>query len=843
MKTNRVHRAFKGSLLVLFTLLILLLSSPIAADSAGQLLPLPGDIAALVLQADAVVIGQVHTINSRYVSNQYDDLLIVSDVMMSIDDVLKEAPGLNQSLTMTDMVGGVVQGIGMRSSAAPAFKLGSFAVMFLVESDQSYVLLGDTLGYFEIDQNGLVPRLGIPLEQFVVQINSFLAGTRLNLPVVTHSETSGTAGLAPVNAYLNSPASVLTGQKWPGISPIVTFHINNAGFQDADGQPVAAENLAIEAAALNTWNQAGRANFSFAFGGPFSTTTVGRDGKNMLIVRHAGLTIHRAITYWWYRVETNETIECDILFNDRPNVFSIGESAIDIQSTAATLFGFCLGLDISVIPAHTMHNVPEAGELHKRTLHLDDIGGIVSLYGRDEIEIDSDPPYLPQSNGHFAETVAIGDFAIGGRGNPDLVVGAPTQGAAGALLSGLVFVYSNTADSFSTPQVLSQEPASTNSPWDRFGHAIATGDFNGDGYDDLAVSAPGDGEFGSGFNAGSVFIFAGTTTGFADPFVVIPRLGSDAGDEFGYALAVGDFNNDDIDDLVVGSPGAEIDGNRSGQVHVFLGPLGELGGIVLAIDQEPLAHNDPGDRYGQALVVGDFNGDGEDDLVVGAPGKDYSSSQEEAGIIYLYYGPGSPIGSGPTFYRFQGNWGQPEAGDHFGTVLAAGDFNNDGYDELAVGAPDEGYATGNNAGAVSIFVGSSGVITGPITFGQGGYGNASDDHFGSAFAVADFNGDGYQDLAIGAPGKDLSGMVDTGAVYIRQFADDYGSFDGYLLQIRQADADAQAGDLFGASLVAAHFSAFTDLPNLVIGTPGEDAGASALNAGSLHYWRKSVVAP
>jgi hypothetical protein len=107
-----------------------------------------------------------------------------------------------------------------------------------------------------------------------------------------------------------------------------------------------------------------------------------------------------------------------------------------------------------------------------------------------------------------------------------------------------------------------------------------------------------------------------------------------------------------------------------------------------------------GDRFGSALVAGDFNGIGKDDLAVGMPGEDFGGATDTGIVVVLF---GSSQGLLPASWERLGQkrvGGIDESGDQFGLALAAGDFNGDGKDDLAIGTPLEDITGASNAGAV-----------------------------------------------------------------------------------------------------------------------------------------------
>ena len=176
--------------------------------------------------------------------------------------------------------------------------------------------------------------------------------------------------------------------------------------------------------------------------------------------------------------------------------------------------------------------------------------------------------------------------------------------------------------------------------------------------------------------------------------------------------------------------------------------------------------------------------------------------------------------------------GTPEAFDHFGAALAAGDFNGDGHDEVAVGAPGEDLegVPAESAGAVivlDVWEGNDTLWTqadlapeNPEPF----------DRFGESLATGDWNGDLRDDLAIGAPGETLGGLADAGVVHVLLSGPNGLAAAGRQLWLQTIDP-SEEGDEFGATLAAGRLSRHSGY-DLAIGVPGEDLGAASDTGGA-----------
>jgi hypothetical protein len=274
---------------------------------------------------------------------------------------------------------------------------------------------------------------------------------------------------------------------------------------------------------------------------------------------------------------------------------------------------------------------------------------------------------------------------------------------------------------------------------DQWGAALASADLNKDGYADLVVGNPSE-HVGKQRYRGSVTIAWGSRSGLSGGTDLPPASGAKGSDSsFGRDVATGDFTGD-------GSPDLAVIGGE--EAWLYRGPFTKSGskGTVSKIDKEGAGW------YSHGLAAGKVNGDGRTDLVV--LGTQFSGTEPRHRAWYLK-GTSTGLASG--------------ASKTFGTEVfsaAIGDFDKNGYGDIAFGLPDQS----GGKGAVTVWRGTSAGPSGSATFTQATSGVSGSpeayDDFGYALSAADTDGNGYADLAVGVPHEDTGGYSDQGGVHL-----------------------------------------------------------------------------
>ncbi|MFF7967387.1 FG-GAP repeat domain-containing protein [Streptomyces sp. NPDC007903] len=420
-------------------------------------------------------------------------------------------------------------------------------------------------------------------------------------------------------------------------------------------------------------------------------------------------------------------------------------------------------------------------------------------------------------------TVAKADF--NGDGIGDLATSAADAYVAGRKGAGQVVVLYGTKTGVSGARhtTLSQDTPGVPGGaeiGDNFGSSLAYGDFNGDGYDDLAVGVPHE-KLGSDTNAGAVALLWGSKSGLTGKSAELLDPAQSSHDYWGRVMAAGDFDGDGRTDLVVGA--------STSALYLYKGGFSSTGTTPSRTTlNPPIQSGDDTYPFGPLnLTAGDVNGDGRTDLVV-----DGYETKTRYGWNTNYWLPGTANGLSTAAAKKLKS----------GIITGIGDINGDGYGDIVSGAMwdagklEDGTAVpdASTGGRVNITYGS---VSGPnrtaaINQDTGNVpgGSEKGDGFGGELDLGDINGDGYQDLVIASIFEDLGKVSEAGMVTVL-----YGSASGVNTTTRaQSFAQSSAG-VPGGDEKADHFGIDVKLDDvtgdgradLLVGAD-EDGGDGAL---------------
>ncbi len=396
-----------------------------------------------------------------------------------------------------------------------------------------------------------------------------------------------------------------------------------------------------------------------------------------------------------------------------------------------------------------------------------------------------------QSGETFGFSVATaGD--VNGDGYSDIIVGAPGWNTPLAA-AGRAMIFLGSATGIDNSPAWTVQGTGLNA---RFGFSVSSaGDLNGDGISDVVVGAPGHN------GHGAVFAYLGSPTGPSTVATAVWSGDSQAGSEFGRAVALaGDVNGDGYSDVIIGAPqfDAPPSGIDHGKAYCYHGNTLTLGWTAIGLVANI--------QFGFSVAgAGDLNGDGLSDVAVGAPYFKKLPSVNN-GAFYVYQGNAvsglsatagsTPLGGGNANLGY--------------SLSSAGDMNGDGYADLIIGAP----GVGGNNGSAYVYLGT-GVGTTLVVATSFSVAGGSGERLGESVGLAgDVNGDGYSDVIVGSPKHAL----DKGRVQVFRGGPTPALDAAHLYWTQVGNV---AGDRLGAAVATAGDVNGDGISDLLVGAPDQ----------------------
>ena len=450
--------------------------------------------------------------------------------------------------------------------------------------------------------------------------------------------------------------------------------------------------------------------------------------------------------------------------------------------------------------------------------------------------LNTDITILPEEGiTDFGSTVACGD--VNGDGFDDILIGVPIYNEFFEPVTGYVYVIygkENLLDTIDLGRYLESWTKIIGESESDIGSSLFVGDVNSDGIEDCLIGAERTRSAGL-FERGAVYVLYGHQDGwgieqhFSHESPGIRIFGENQGDHLGNSVTSGDVNGDGLTDILMGAPSMERPGIIStipGGVFIVLQPQDAFDPLInlnaYQGDVIKVFGRNTNDRCGWDIAAGNINQDGIDDFLIGA----YKANPHvrDEGEAYYIEGstdlpPAIDLNTTESLNMFQGD----EFAEHMGYCIALGDLNGDGWGDFIFGSRQASNDTLSLAGRVRLVFGSSDTV-GVMDFGEeppdvdilGGVANGQ---LGTTICTGHLNGDGIEDLIVGASIPLVTGATQSGRVYVFNGRDDWPDTINLLSDTATVTIMGKhEGDWFGASVASGDING-DGVDDVVIGAP------------------------